>query len=158
MAPPSCPSCLCEASLVPVPAAAAAAEWHGLKSTVLCTASLVCHLCVMPGAVRLTSFCHNGSDSYSCDLTCLPSPPPRVPLESPSLLQTCLILNPAPCTLYTLQKFTPESVAFQAKILARSGLGDETSLPPGLAQQPPATSMSDARWEFEQVCRCTYNT
>eukprot|EP00879_Flechtneria_rotunda_P017594 GHRR01018444.1.p1 GENE.GHRR01018444.1~~GHRR01018444.1.p1 ORF type:complete len:456 (+),score=130.64 GHRR01018444.1:379-1746(+) len=50
------------------------------------------------------------------------------------------------------QKFTPESIEFQSKILARSGLGDETYLPPGLAQQPPAISMSDARWEFEQVC------
>ena len=40
---------------------------------------------------------------------------------------------------------------FQAKILARSGLGDETSLPPNLAENPPAISMSDARWEFEQV-------
>lgn len=49
------------------------------------------------------------------------------------------------------QKFTPESIDFQSKILARSGLGDDTYLPPGLAQQPPAISMSDARWEFEQV-------
>lgn len=50
-----------------------------------------------------------------------------------------------------LQKFTPESIEFQSKILARSGLGDDTYLPPGLSQQPPAISMSDARWEFEQV-------
>ncbi|KAF6264839.1 FAE1/Type III polyketide synthase-like protein-domain-containing protein [Scenedesmus sp. NREL 46B-D3] len=50
------------------------------------------------------------------------------------------------------KKFTPESIDFQGKILARSGLGDDTYLPPGLAQQPPAISMSDARWEFEQVC------
>jgi 3-ketoacyl-CoA synthase len=40
------------------------------------------------------------------------------------------------------QKFTPENVDFQAKILARSGLGDETYLPPLLItppdeQQPP---------------------
>jgi 3-ketoacyl-CoA synthase len=49
-------------------------------------------------------------------------------------------------------KFTPRNVEFQAKILARSGLGDDTYLPPGLAQRPPAISMSDARWEFEQVC------
>jgi hypothetical protein len=53
--------------------------------------------------------------------------------------------------LFFLQKFTPESIEFQSKILARSGLGDDTYLPPGLAQQPPAISMSDARWEFEQV-------
>jgi hypothetical protein len=58
-----------------------------------------------------------------------------------------------------LQKFTPESINFQSKILARSGLGDDTYLPPGLAQQPPAISMSDARWEFEQVSRhsCTHS-
>ncbi|KAI8464760.1 MAG: FAE1/Type III polyketide synthase-like protein-domain-containing protein [Monoraphidium minutum] len=49
-------------------------------------------------------------------------------------------------------KFTPRNVDFQAKILARSGLGDETYLPPGLQEVPPAISMSDARWEFEQVC------
>jgi hypothetical protein len=42
-------------------------------------------------------------------------------------------------------------VEFQAKILARSGLGDDTYLPPNLAEKPPAISMSDARWEFEQV-------
>jgi hypothetical protein len=56
-------------------------------------------------------------------------------------------------TPFAPQKFTPESIEFQSKILARSGLGDDTYLPPGLAQQPPAISMSDARWEFEQVSR-----
>jgi len=50
------------------------------------------------------------------------------------------------------KKFTPENVEFQAKILARSGLGDETYLPPSLQQTPPGTSMKDARWEFQQVC------
>ncbi|KIZ01226.1 3-ketoacyl-CoA synthase 4 [Monoraphidium neglectum] len=49
-------------------------------------------------------------------------------------------------------KFTPKNVEFQSKILARSGLGDDTYLPPGLNAKPPAISMSDARWEFEQVC------
>jgi hypothetical protein len=63
------------------------------------------------------------------------------------VLATCILH----VLLLLLQKFTPESIEFQAKILARSGLGDETSLPPGLAQQPPAISMKDARWEFEQV-------
>jgi 3-ketoacyl-CoA synthase len=48
-------------------------------------------------------------------------------------------------------KFTPKNIEFQSKILDRSGLGDETYLPPGLKEKPPATSMSDARWEFEQV-------
>lgn len=58
-----------------------------------------------------------------------------------------------PCALAppARQKFTPRNVEFQAKILARSGLGDDTYLPPGLAENPPAISMSDARWEFEQV-------
>jgi 3-ketoacyl-CoA synthase len=55
----------------------------------------------------------------------------------------------------TPQKFTPRNVEFQAKILARSGLGDDTYLPPGLKEKPPAISMSDARWEFEQVCFST---
>lgn len=51
--------------------------------------------------------------------------------------------------------FTPENQEFQAKILDRSGLGEETYLPPGLACNPVANSMSDARWEFEQVCFST---
>jgi 3-ketoacyl-CoA synthase len=50
-----------------------------------------------------------------------------------------------------LQAFTPENQEFQSKILDRSGLGEETYLPPGLACDPVANSMSDARWEFEQV-------
>jgi hypothetical protein len=54
------------------------------------------------------------------------------------------------CTVAS-KKFTEESVAFQEKILQRSGLGDQTYLPPGLAAQPPACSMQDARQEFEQV-------
>ncbi|GBF91682.1 hypothetical protein Rsub_03986 [Raphidocelis subcapitata] len=49
-------------------------------------------------------------------------------------------------------RFTPKNVEFQSKILDRGGLGDETYLPPGLKEKPPAISMSDARWEFEQVC------
>jgi 3-ketoacyl-CoA synthase len=49
------------------------------------------------------------------------------------------------------QKFTPENVEFQAKILARSGLGEETNLPPGLITVPPSISMADARLEFQQV-------
>ena len=54
-------------------------------------------------------------------------------------------LSPAP------QKFTARNIEFQEKILARGGLGDETYLPPGLKEKPPAISMSDARWEFEQA-------
>jgi hypothetical protein len=50
-----------------------------------------------------------------------------------------------------VQKFTPESVEFQAKILARSGLGAETYLPPGLITVPPSISMQEARQEFQQV-------
>jgi hypothetical protein len=50
-----------------------------------------------------------------------------------------------------MQKFTPENVEFQAKILARSGLGENTNLPPGLLTVPPNISMQEARAEFQQV-------
>lgn len=50
-----------------------------------------------------------------------------------------------------LQKFTPENVEFQAKILARSGLGENTNLPPGLLTVPPNINMQEARAEFQQV-------
>ena len=42
------------------------------------------------------------------------------------------------------QKFTPENVEFQAKILHRSGLGDDTYLPPGVC----------LRVRFACVCVC----
>ena len=73
-------------------------------------------------------------------LTSKPHPPSLSPSTHP------------PPTSTRAQKFTPRNVEFQSKILARSGLGDDTYLPPNLAESPPATSMSDARWEFEQVC------
>jgi 3-ketoacyl-CoA synthase len=40
---------------------------------------------------------------------------------------------------------------FQEKILARSGLGQQTYLPPAVACSPPCPSMRTAREEFEQV-------
>jgi hypothetical protein len=74
---------------------------------------------------------------------------------APKYIQPPLISPPLhnrPRTIIP-QKFTPKNVEFQSKILARSGLGDDTYLPPGLNAKPPAISMSDARWEFEQVRR-----
>ena len=40
-------------------------------------------------------------------------------------------LNTVPCLFERAQKFTPESLEFQEKILTRSGLGQNTYLPPG---------------------------
>jgi 3-ketoacyl-CoA synthase len=62
-----------------------------------------------------------------------------------------LFVGPPGAGLLFAQKFTPENVEFQAKILARSGLGEETNLPPGLITVPPSISMADARLEFQQV-------
>jgi len=48
------------------------------------------------------------------------------------------------------KKFTEESMTFQEKILARSGLGTKTSLPP-LLEIPDSINMENARKEFETV-------
>ncbi|OVA18732.1 FAE1/Type III polyketide synthase-like protein [Macleaya cordata] len=47
--------------------------------------------------------------------------------------------------------FNESSIEFQRKILERSGLGDETSLPEALHCIPPQPSMAAAREESEQV-------
>ncbi|MEW5317569.1 MAG: hypothetical protein WDW38_008855 [Sanguina aurantia] len=48
-------------------------------------------------------------------------------------------------------KFTEESLVFQSKIVARSGLGQETYLPPAIAANPACPTMVTAREEFETV-------
>ncbi|XP_027098702.2 3-ketoacyl-CoA synthase 6-like [Coffea arabica] len=45
----------------------------------------------------------------------------------------------------------PKSVEFQMRILERSGLGEETCLPPAIHYIPPAPSMEAARKEAEMV-------
>ncbi|XP_072988803.1 3-ketoacyl-CoA synthase 1-like [Typha latifolia] len=47
--------------------------------------------------------------------------------------------------------FNKESLNFQTKITTRSGLGDETYLPPGVQARPPQLCMSEARKEAESV-------
>ncbi|WOL05916.1 hypothetical protein Cni_G14647 [Canna indica] len=47
--------------------------------------------------------------------------------------------------------FTRESLDFQTKIATRSGLGDQTYLPPGVQARPPRLSMVEARMEAEAV-------
>ncbi|CAL5208158.1 unnamed protein product [Lathyrus oleraceus] len=47
--------------------------------------------------------------------------------------------------------FSDENLAFQKKILERSGLGQKTSLPPALLTVPPNPSMAEARKEAEEV-------
>ncbi|GAX78445.1 hypothetical protein CEUSTIGMA_g5886.t1 [Chlamydomonas eustigma] len=49
------------------------------------------------------------------------------------------------------KKFTEESLVFQEKIMARSGLGSNTYLPPAVHAMPPCPSMKYAREEFEHV-------
>eukprot|EP00877_Chromochloris_zofingiensis_P008304 jgi/Chrzof1/3727/Cz13g06210.t1_LCKAS9 len=49
-------------------------------------------------------------------------------------------------------KFTKEDLEFQQKILYRSGLGDETYVPPWLYSEPAYYDMAHARKEFEETC------
>lgn len=48
-------------------------------------------------------------------------------------------------------KDSPKSVDFQMRILERSGLGEETCLPPAIHYIPPNPTMEDARGEAETV-------
>ena len=49
--------------------------------------------------------------------------------------------------------FDDSTIDFQNKVLARSGLGNDTYLPPCMADLAnPVPTMANARWEFEQVC------
>ncbi|KAJ6839995.1 putative 3-ketoacyl-CoA synthase 1 [Iris pallida] len=47
--------------------------------------------------------------------------------------------------------FNPQSLEFQTKITARSGLGDQTYLPPAIQARPPRLCMKEARLEAEAV-------
>ncbi|KAK1422867.1 hypothetical protein QVD17_18156 [Tagetes erecta] len=47
--------------------------------------------------------------------------------------------------------FEPETLNFQRRIAARSGLGDETYLPEGITARPPQLNMKQARAEAELV-------
>ncbi|RCV43329.1 hypothetical protein SETIT_9G285300v2 [Setaria italica] len=47
--------------------------------------------------------------------------------------------------------FNAEALEFQTKITRRSGLGDQTYLPPGIQARPPRLSMTEARAEAEAV-------
>ena len=49
------------------------------------------------------------------------------------------------------QAFTEENLAFQKKILERSGLGQDTYLPPAVLRLPPNPCMEEARKEAEVV-------
>ncbi|GBF92374.1 hypothetical protein Rsub_05576 [Raphidocelis subcapitata] len=48
--------------------------------------------------------------------------------------------------------FNDDDLQFQEKILMRSGLGDETYVPPWLYSKPPHYDMTHARKEFEICC------
>ena len=47
--------------------------------------------------------------------------------------------------------FNKESLDFQEKVLARSGLGEETYLPPGIMAEPPNINMETAREEAREI-------
>ncbi|GHP06017.1 hypothetical protein PPROV_000476400 [Pycnococcus provasolii] len=48
-------------------------------------------------------------------------------------------------------KFDEKSLEFQTRLIDRAGLGDATSLPPGILAMPPDISMARAREEAEEV-------
>jgi len=50
-----------------------------------------------------------------------------------------------------LSNFTEESLAFQERLLQRSGLGQETYFPPGILAEPPDLTMAQARNEADMV-------
>ena len=52
---------------------------------------------------------------------------------------------------YRLGCFDEKSIAFQEKVLERSGLGPRTCLPPAHHMDPPAPTMANARKEAEMV-------
>lgn len=47
--------------------------------------------------------------------------------------------------------FSEEAMAFQEKLLGRTGLGEETYFPPGVMAEPPSLTMEDARVESRLV-------
>lgn len=47
--------------------------------------------------------------------------------------------------------FNAQSLEFQEKVLSRSGLGEETYLPPGIMSDPPQINMETAREEAREV-------
>ena len=49
-------------------------------------------------------------------------------------------------------KFTDDDLAFQDKVLLRSGLGDDTTVPWWLMSNPQHLDMAHARDEFEKMC------
>ena len=49
-------------------------------------------------------------------------------------------------------KFTDEELSFQDKVLLRSGLGDDTTVPWWLMSNPQHLDMAHARDEFEKMC------
>ncbi|KAI3813490.1 hypothetical protein L1987_18215 [Smallanthus sonchifolius] len=77
---------------------------------------------------------------YLVDYTCYKAPVTcRVPFST-FMEHSRLIL-----------KDNPKSVEFQMRILERSGLGEETSLPPAIHYIPPNPNMESARGEAELV-------
>ncbi|XP_043716466.1 3-ketoacyl-CoA synthase 6-like [Telopea speciosissima] len=50
-----------------------------------------------------------------------------------------------------INKDNPKSIEFQMRILGRSGLGEETSLPPAIHYIPPTPTMEAARGEAELI-------
>lgn len=55
------------------------------------------------------------------------------------------------CSVLVLQFFTQDSLDFQERISQRNGLGNCTSFPPSLHEEPPNCNMITAREEAEIV-------
>ncbi|KAG6493012.1 hypothetical protein ZIOFF_047985 [Zingiber officinale] len=77
---------------------------------------------------------------YLVDFACH-LPPPEFKISFKELEELSI-----PCG-----KYDEETIAFQLKVLACCGLGDEAYIPPTLHQVPPCPSMAAAREEMQQV-------
>ncbi|KAI3729495.1 hypothetical protein L6452_18155 [Arctium lappa] len=86
------------------------------------------------------SFISKYPSTYLVDYTCC-KPPNTLRSPSHSFLKH---------SRFNLS-YDPESVDFQMKVLARSGLGEETYLPPAICELPPTPSFEASRKEAELV-------
>ena len=94
---------------------------------------------LIAGLVILYFACRRKAPIYLIDFACY-CPPSSYRLSMAMFEENNLLDN-----------VDPEAVAFQCKILAKSGFSEETSIPPSLAQIPKVKSLSFALEEAETI-------
>jgi len=115
--------------------------WHQAQSTHVEISVVLLGLCFsLLLATILTWFFSRANPVYLVDFECF-KPPEECRVTKKKLIDMQVSVG----------RFTQESIDFQEKILARSGLGDHTYLPSNLLSIPPDISMARAREEAEMV-------